>query len=164
MKIERAYGRVAPRGPSLFGAADRIRTGDVQRGKLAEHFPGFSPPVLFAHFPKSSSNWLSEGGGLRFGPRMMPTDREDTVLATVESGETYPIRVVRRRLPRGTGQLSGIFTCSPGWAQARRLPRSALPRLRRSAIQGAGRYVRNFTRAFFADWRKHDELWLYEVL
>jgi len=47
---------------------------------------------------------------------MIPTDREDTVLATVESGETYPIRVVRRRLPRGTGQLSGIFTCSPGWA------------------------------------------------
>src|SRR5262249_41024590 len=62
-----------------------------------------SPPILFAHFPKSSSNWLSEGVVLRFGLRMMPTDRTDTVLATVESGETYPIRVVRRRLPRDTG-------------------------------------------------------------
>ena len=31
-------------------------------------------------------------------------------------------------------------------------------------FRAQGRYVRNFTRAFFADWRKHDELWLYEVL
>ena len=44
-----------PARPLIFGAADRIRTGDVQPGNQAKHFTGFSPSILFAQFLKTPS-------------------------------------------------------------------------------------------------------------
>jgi hypothetical protein len=55
--------------------------------------------------------WTSEeDGDLRYGLKMAPTNVQDAVLVTLESGETHRILIVRRRLPRGTG-MALFYRC-----------------------------------------------------
>lgn len=90
---------------------------------------------------------------------MAPTDHPDTVLVTLESGETYRIPIVRRPLPRGTGMA--LFYVCP-WC---RKPRRYLYLLSRVGtrlvdslglrcqicaglrFESQGRYMRSFLRA-----------------
>jgi hypothetical protein len=47
--------------------------------------------------------WTSDDGGVRHGLKMAAAESQDAVLVTLETGETYRIRIPSRPLPRGTG-------------------------------------------------------------
>ena len=106
--------------------------------------------------------WTSEDGGLRYGLKMAPTNIQDAVLVTLESGETHRILIVRRRLPRGTG-MALFYRCP--WCRKPRRHLYLLSRVGAKLVdylglrcqvcaglrfESQGRYVRSFARAFFA--------------
>ena len=106
--------------------------------------------------------WTSQDGEVQYGLKMVASGNEDAVLATLESGETYRIPIVRRPLPRGTGMA--LFYRCPWCGKPRRhlylltLVGTKLVDylgLRCQVCAGLrfgsqGRYVGSFTRALFA--------------
>jgi hypothetical protein len=111
--------------------------------------------------------WTSADGDLRYGLKMAPTDDEDAVIVTLESGEPYRIPIERRPLPRGTG-IALFYRCPRCRTLRRHLYLRTLVGtklvdylgLRCQVCAGLrfrsqGRYVSNFRRAFFAPFKGH---------